>query len=73
MCHYLMSIAMGVVLYGDSACFLPWHPSQSLCVSPEDPLCLVPVETQNLLGQTSLHPGQLPVWIAFILQRHDFF
>lgn len=38
--------------------------------SPEDAFCLVTIETQNLLREASLHPGQLAVWIPLLLERH---
>lgn len=41
--------------------------------SPEDTLCLVSIETQNLLRKAGLHPGQLPVWIPFLLKCHYLF
>lgn len=41
--------------------------------SPEDPFCLVSIETQNFFRKTSLNPGQLAVWISFLLKCHHLF
>lgn len=38
---------------------------------PEDPLGLVPVERQDLLGEAGLHPGQLPVRVPLLLHGDD--
>lgn len=38
--------------------------------SPKDALCLVSIETQDLFREASLHPGQLAVWIALLLECH---
>lgn len=38
---------------------------------PEDPLRLIPVECQHLLGEARLHPGQLPVGVALLLHGDD--
>lgn len=56
--------ALSVLFQGPSALFS--H-------SPEDALCLVSIETQNLFRKASLHPGQLAVWISLFLEHHHLF
>lgn len=46
------------------------HPQPGAGKAPEDTLCLVTVECQDLLGEPCLYPGQLPVRIALFLHAH---
>lgn len=37
---------------------------------PEDALCLSSAQSEHILGELDLHPGQLPVWEELALPLH---